>query len=182
MAMERKRKTRASRSERCKERDGDEAAENECEADATKKDGGGRMRPGRAGQDGRERRVSRSSSALAVRGSWAGLACCWSPNRRGPHERSWRGKLHSSRHPGHGMLANEKRAFSPSTAGAFRVPALAPDQTGLSSRACPIRMHVRSDPPAPPAASFQAGQDSGVDYPISCDFLPAEVCASLSEI
>jgi hypothetical protein len=44
MAMERKRKTRASRSERCNERDGDEAAENECEADATKKDGGGRMK------------------------------------------------------------------------------------------------------------------------------------------
>lgn len=180
--MERKRKTRASRSERCNERDGDEAAENECEADATKKDGGGRMKA-REGWAGRKGEKGLTIFICFGRsGSWAGLACCWSPNRRGPHERSWRGKLHSSRHPGHGMLANEKRAFSPSTAGAFRVPALAPDQTGLSSRACPIRMHVRSDPPAPPAASFQAGQDSGVDYPISCDFLPAEVCASLSEI
>jgi hypothetical protein len=73
--MERKRKTRASRSERCNERDGDEAAENECEADATKKDGGGRMkaREGWAGRKGEKGLTIFICFGRSGKLGWAGL-------------------------------------------------------------------------------------------------------------
>ena len=134
-----------------------------CEADATKK--GRRMRVGR---EGKGRGGLTIFLCFGRSRNWAGQACCMEPKQERP-ARTVRAReiaLHL------GILARVcgpmKSALSRQAPGA-RLEFLRWCLTKSGSNLGPAQSESRGRRPAsPPVPSFQA---SGVDYPISCDFL-----------